>query len=212
MTGTTKGTCRRRGRARYGRTPAGTTWIVALLVAMVSPVLAEEPVYSADRVKAAFLYHFATYVNWPPPAAADDVFTIAVLGSDSVARELAAYLPGHTIQGRPMQVRKVRSVSELGSDEVLYIGPRENRHLADHLAAAASRAMLVVTDHPEGLRDGAMINFRIVEDRVRFEISLRNAQAAGLELSSRLLSAAMSVEAAGVIPELEDKVAVSIGR
>src|SRR5690606_23239129 len=100
----------------------------------------------------------------------------------------------------------------LGAYEILLIGSRDNRPLADHLAAAASRAMLDVTDHPDGLRDGAIIDFRIIEDRVRFEIPLRNAQAAGLELSSRLLSAAMSVEAAGVIPALEDKVAVSIGR
>lgn len=172
---------------------------------------AQEQVYSADRVKAAFLYHFTTYVNWPADVLADDVFTIAVLGSDSVAEELSAYLPGHTIQGRPMEVRQVRSVGELDGEEVLYIGSRENRRLAEHLARIASRPMLVVTDDPDGLRDGAVINFRIVDERVRFEISLRSAQQAGLELSSRLLSAAMSVEAAGAILELDDNVAAVHG-
>lgn len=169
-------------------------------------VEAQDAIYSADRVKAAFLYHFSTYVNWPGSAVSDDVFTIAVLGAESVADELEEFLPGHTIQGRPMEVRRLRSLGDLDGDEVLYIGPEQNRRIAEHLEAVEARPMLVVTDVPDGLRAGAMINFRIVDDRVRFEISLRAAQSVGLELSSRLLSAAMSVEAAGAIIDFNDDV------
>lgn len=183
-----------------------------LWAALAAPVLlaprveAQDAIYSADRVKAAFLYHFSTYVNWPGSAVSDDVFTIAVLGAESVADELEEFLPGHTIQGRPMEVRRLRSLGDLDGDEVLYIGPEQNRRIAEHLEAVEARPMLVVTDVPDGLRAGAMINFRIVDDRVRFEISLRAAQSVGLELSSRLLSAAMSVEAAGAIIDFNDDV------
>ncbi|HEX2138875.1 MAG TPA: YfiR family protein, partial [Woeseiaceae bacterium] len=177
-----------------------------LLVASWSSAAAQDTVYSAERVKAAFLYHFSTYVNWPESADSDSTFKIAVLGATPVAAELERFLPGHTIQGRPMKVHRVRSLEDLGSDEVLYIGADENRRLADHLDRLESKPLLVVTDVPDGLRDGAMINFRIVDDRVRFEISLRTAQEAGLELSSRLLAAAMSVESAGAIIDLEDTV------
>jgi hypothetical protein len=194
-------------RARAARLASAALAVVAAFTTLAPPVDAQQQVYSADRVKAAFLYHFTTYVNWPADVLEDDVFTIAVLGSDSVAEELSEYLPGHTIQGRPMEVRQVRSVGELDEEEVLYIGPRENRRLNEHLAQLAARPMLVVTDDPDGLRNGAVINFRIVDERVRFEISLRSAQQAGLELSSRLLSAAMSVEAAGAILELDGNVA-----
>ncbi len=177
--------------------------LVLLLPALVS---AQEQVYSAERVKAAFLYHFSTYVNWPTAVDADDTFSIAVLGAPRVAAELEQFLPGHTIQGRPMQVRRLRSLDELDGDEVLYIGASKNGGLRNYLEEVASRPLLVVTDTPDGLRSGAMINFRIVDDRVRFEISLRAAQGAGLEMSSRLLSAAMSVEAAGAIIDLDDTV------
>lgn len=200
---------RRRRRARSGRAARRSVIAAAagiLLTASWSPASAQDTVYSAERVKAAFLYHFSTYVNWPASSDSDATFSIAVLGAAPVAAELERFLPGHTIQGRPMQVHRLRSLEDLGSDEVVYIGADENRRVADHLGQLESRPLLVVTDVPDGLRGGAMINFRIVDDRVRFEISLRAAQEAGLELSSRLLSAAMSVESAGAIIDLEDTV------
>jgi YfiR/HmsC-like len=180
--------------------------VLSILAAAMLPALAgaQQQVYSAERVKAAFLYHFSTYVNWPTTAEPGDTFSIAVLGADQVAAELEQFLPGHTIQGRPMQVHRLRSLTELAGDEVLYIGTDDDRELREQLAAVASRPMLVVTDAPDGLRDGAMINFRIVDDRVRFEISQRAAQDAGLEMSSRLLSAAMSVESAGAIVDFDN--------
>lgn len=197
-----------RGRVGAGAGGPGAAAAAVLLVllagALPAAAGAQEQVYSAERIKAAFLYHFSTYVNWPPTAEAGDTFTIAVLGADGVAAELEQFLPGHTIQGRPMQVHRLRSLSDLGGDEVLYIGADEDGELREHLAAVASRPLLVVTDTPDGLRDGAMINFRIVDERVRFEISLRAAQDAGLEMSSRLLSAAMSVESAGAIIDFDD--------
>ncbi len=196
------------GGARFGR--RGTAAAAALTVLLAAlPVLhagAQEPVYSAERVKAAFLYHFSTYVNWPASVNANDSFSIAVLGGEQVAAELERFLAGHTIHGRPMQVHRLRSLADLAGDEVLYIGPDENRWLRAHLDEIAEKPLLVVTDAPDGLREGAMINFRIVDDRIRFEISLRAAQKAGLEMSSRLLSAAMSVESAGAIIDLQNTV------
>lgn len=191
---------------RFARRTAAAAAAI-LLAASLSPAAAQDQVYSAERVKAAFLYHFSTYIDWPESAADPDAtFSIAVLAAEPVAAELERFLPGHTIQGRPMQVHRLRSLADLGADEVLYIGADENRRLAEHLEQLETMPLLVVTDVPDGLRHGAMINFRIVDDRVRFEISLRAAQEAGLEMSSRLLSAAMSVESAGAIIDLEGTV------
>lgn len=191
---------------RFARRTAAAAAAI-LLAASLSPAAAQDQVYSAERVKAAFLYHFSTYIDWPESAADPDAtFSIAVLAAEPVAAELERFLPGHTIQGRPMRVHRLRSLADLGADEVLYIGADENRRLAEHLEQLETMPLLVVTDVPDGLRHGAMINFRIVDDRVRFEISLRAAQEAGLEMSSRLLSAAMSVESAGAIIDLEGTV------
>jgi hypothetical protein len=162
--------------------------------AMMGTALAQQNLYDANQVKAAFLYHFGTYVQWPAGAPADDAITIAVLGDDEVAAQLAQFLPGRRIQERPVEVRTLARIDELGDAEVLFIGREQNPRLTQLIAAVAGRPTLVVTDDDNGLDRGAMVNFQLVDSRVRFEISVPRAEEAGLTLSSRLLSAALRVE------------------
>lgn len=162
--------------------------------AMMGTALAQQDLYDANQVKAAFLYHFGTYVQWPAGAPADDAITIAVLGDDEVAAQLAQFLPGRRIQERPVEVRTLARIDELGDAEVLFIGREQNPRLTQVIAAVAGRPTLVVTDDDNGLDRGAMVNFQLVDSRVRFEISVPRAEEAGLTLSSRLLSAALRVE------------------
>jgi hypothetical protein len=174
--------------------------LLAEIALLVKPLEAQRvvepqrPAYSADEVKAAFLYRFGTYVDWPVAKAAGEPITIAVLGAPSVARLLADYVPGRNIQGRPVDVRPIARIEDVGDAELLYIGSEHSDSLPELVAALGNRPVLVVADAPNGLQRGAMVNFQLVDQRVRFEISLRNAKAAGLMLSSRLLSAAIRVE------------------
>ena len=176
-----------------------------------SGVQAQEAVYDEHRVKAAFIYHFSTFVVWPDATQTNRDFVIAVLGDDNVARELEGYLPGHFLQGRPMRARRIDSVEDLGAADILFIGSGRARDLAKDLGAVANRPVLVVTDAPDALAKGSMINFNIVDDRVRFEIALRTAERAGLTLSSRLLSAAMFVDTTSAVWDLPSRVLASNG-
>lgn len=160
-----------------------------------------QDVYDEDSVKAAFIYHFSTFVVWPEPHRAGRDFVIAVLGDDDVATELEQYLPGHSIQGRPMRARRLDSIDELDDADVAFIGAGRNHVLSQDLEAIGDRPVLVVTDAQGALDKGSMINFRIVDQRVRFEISLPAAERAGLILSSRLLAAAMLVDTTTAIVE-----------
>jgi hypothetical protein len=153
-----------------------------------------QEVYDEDSVKAAFLYHFSTFVVWPEPGRAGRDFVIAVLGDDEISGELERYLPGHSIQGRPMLARRLDSIEDLDDVDVVFIGEGRNHALNEDIEAIGNRPVLVVTDAEGALARGSMINFRIVEQRVRFEISLPAAERAGLVLSSRLLAAAMLVD------------------
>ncbi len=174
--------------------------LLAELALLVQPIEAQRviepqrPAYSADDVKAAFLYRFGTYVEWPVVKAAGDPITIAVLGAPSVAMLLANYVPGRTIQGRPVEVRPIARIEDVRDAELVFIGREHGAMLSELVDALGQRPVLVVAEAPDGLRHGAMVNFQLVDQRVRFEISLRNAKAAGLVLSSRLLSAAIRVE------------------
>lgn len=173
--------------------------LALLAVVAAENAFAQEEVYDVEEVKAAFLYHFSAFVLWPDSAPEGDAFTIAVLGAPEVAAELRRYLPGRSLHGRPMQVRELGSIDQLDGEAVLYIGPSRNDRLEELLGEVIGRPLLVVTDARGALRMGSMINFRLVDRRVRFEISLPAAERAGLELSSRLLSAALFVDTTSAI-------------
>jgi hypothetical protein len=148
--------------------------------------------YTDAAVKAAFLYHFGTYVEWP---AADPTtgITIAVIGDDRVFDQLAEYLPGRTIAERPVTTRSIDSVDELGDEQIVFFGRQHQGRLETLVEEAIAPGRLIVTDW-FGLVAGAAINLLVVDDRVRFEISRPAADTVGLALSSRLLSAAYRVD------------------
>jgi hypothetical protein len=183
--------------------PFGRNGIVRFVVlAGLASVLAgnssaQEAIYSEDEVKAAFLYHFATYVQWPASVPADRPLSIAVLGASQIVANLDAFLPGRTVAGRSVTVRALEDVESLADDDVLFIGAEHNARLTELIESLGDRPILVVTDAADGLDHGAIVNFQTINERVRFEVSVPAAQNAGLRLSSRLLSAAIRVETIG---------------
>ena len=181
--------------------PFGRNSIVAsaLLIASTGLLgsrvgLAQQPAVLDDEVKAAFLYHFATYVEWPERAQGNESITIAVLGAPTVVAQLRTFLPGRTIQERPVVVRTITNINEARDAHVLFIGAENNGRLRQIIDRVGQRPVLIVTDAEDGLGEGAMVNFQVVEERLRFEISQAAAERAGLMLSSRLLATALRVE------------------
>jgi len=149
--------------------------------------------YSEDAVKAAFLYRFTGYVDWPAQALVDPQFTIAVLEADGVATELGRLLQNRLIQNRPAQVRLIRTIKELDGAQMLYIGASHREDLRHLIAATAGRPVLIVTNEEGGLDGGSAVNFLLIDQRVRFEISLDAAQSSGLRVASELLAVAIRV-------------------
>lgn len=131
--------------------------------------------YSEDAVKAAFLYRFAAFVDWPETPDAGSSFVIAVVGADGVTAQLRRLEPKLLIQNRPVEIRALKPGPELSHVQVLYIGPDHRGRAAAVLAAAQSRPILVVTDTRRGLDDGGVINFVKIGRSIRFEISLTAA-------------------------------------
>ena len=156
--------------------------------AATSPVLER-------RVKAAFLYKFLGYAEFPPGAFADAAspVTIGVIGADELAAELGRIVGGRTVGNRPILVRVLRE-SELGTPvHLLFIGGYDSARVG-RMVRAAGNALLVVTECDGGLQLGSAINFRIVDERVRFDVALDAAERNGIKLSSRLLTVANRVQ------------------
>jgi YfiR/HmsC-like len=168
---------------------------VALSCAAVGQPAAPAAVPNLERsVKAAYLFKFLGYVDFLDKGGAEPggPLTVGVLGADDVAAELARITAGRTVNGRPVAVRSLREGESLAGLQMLYAGAVND--LPKVLRNAAQNGALGVADDENGLQQGAVINFRMVEDRVRFEVSLPAAERSNLKLSSRLLSVAWHVQ------------------
>lgn len=150
-----------------------------------------------QRIKAAFLYKFLSYVEWPASAIADDAapVVIGVMAADDIADELRAIVAGRSTLGRhPIEVRTLGAAQPLPATlRVLFVG-RDDPALLARLAPQAQRqAILLVTDFDGGLDRGSVINLVVRDNHVRFEVSLDAAQRSGLRVSSRMLAVALAV-------------------
>jgi hypothetical protein len=160
-----------------------------------APAQAQQPSLTADQVKAGFLYHFTAFVDWPDPAVLDSI-VVGVLGGEEVEAELRRIVAAKRSSAKSITVRRLHPGDDLAGIQVLYVGAGESQRLERAVAAVRGTPTLVVSDTPEGLERGAMINF-VTTDRVQFEVSLESAHRGGLRLSPRLLSVAIRVKKSG---------------
>lgn len=180
--------CRRAGVSGY-------IALVALMLFCASGCFAAEAGSLESRVKAAFIYKFVDYVEWPETAFAQPgaPVMIAVIGADAVADELAQIAEGRKVNERAVIVKRIRSGDSLSGVHILFIGSGAVAQLAPLLQAARSLSILTVTEAEGVLAQGSVINFIVVDRRVRFEISRDSASKNKLRLSSRLLAVAQHV-------------------
>jgi len=149
---------------------------------------------SEASVKAAFLYKFANYIEWPAAAFSSPAapLVIGVAGADPIAAELERIVPGRAVNGHPVLVKRMREGEGLRGVHVLFIGNGE-APIAPTIRAAQRDGILVVTDTERGLEMGSAINFVPSGDRVAFEVSLDAAEKSGHRISARMLSVARRV-------------------
>jgi len=189
--------------------PGVTRWaaLLAAAVILAGPLgwqgltarAADEPETLEHRVKAAFLYKFAGYVEWPEASFTqpDTPVTIAVIGAEPLAAELVQAVTGRTVNDRPLTVKRLKAGESLAGVHVLFIGRSESARLPQLAQTAQPRSILTVTESEGALTQGSVINFIVTDRRVRFEVSLESAEKSGLRLSSRLLAVAQDVRIGG---------------
>jgi hypothetical protein len=158
---------------------------------------AEEAVPEA-QVKAAYLLKFLDFIEWPASAAvsARSPFVIGVAGADALADELAALAARRRPEARPVTARRLKPGDAPAGLHVLFLGREAGPRVKSWLAAVAAQPVLVVTETEEAFEAGAAIGFVMVDQRVRFDVALRQAEARELKISSRLLGVARRVTGA----------------
>lgn len=185
-------------RSALWRTAA---WVLvcALPLVAVGHLAAQTSRAPESQVKAVFLFNFAQFVEWPPDAFADPdtPLVIGILGADPFEGFLDRAVRGEQLQGRSFQVRRYRSADEIKTCHILFIGGRDGQRVEEILRRLATRPILTVGDEDRFTERGGMIRFVTEQSRIRLQINVEAAQAAGLTISSKLLRLAEIVTSQG---------------
>ena len=164
-------------------------WLVLLSTA---PVFAVAPHATEYEVKAAYVFNFGKFLQRSAPQARDS-FDICVVGEDPLGSALDSLTRGEQIGGRPVRVRRMREASEASGCDIAYLSASEGGRIENDVAALRDSDTLTVSDAPEFLKRGGMIQFVPQGDHVRFAVNLNAVRRSHLVLSSELLRVAVSV-------------------
>jgi len=173
--------------------------IIAALFFMLTGTLnlhAEpQPSFHEYHVKAAFLYNFAKFVEWPEEVLghSSTPITIGILGRDPFGHYLDRTIKNKTVKGRELVIKRFEEVDDLEATHILFISESEKKRLSETLNKRKNWHVLTVSDM-EGFSElGGIINLITEENRIRFVINVDAAERADLKISSHLLKLAKIV-------------------
>ncbi|MFZ0797083.1 MAG: YfiR family protein [Terriglobales bacterium] len=173
----------------------GVLWMLGVVMLLLSGMCAQSPVAGEYQIKAAFLYNFAKFVEWPPSGFSDASapLRICVLGQDPFGQELRDITNDKSINGHKLQVDQVADLQMARTCHILFIASSEKAQLKRILESLRGTDALTVGDTKGFVEQGGMINFVLEDNRVRFEVNLKAAEQARLKVSAKLLNVARNV-------------------
>lgn len=175
---------------------------LALLPAGAGPAAAAEsaknhvvrPLTREYLIKAAILYNFAKFTNWPARSfeGPEAPLRLCVLGTDPFAEALDT-IEGKRVGARRLRVARIAAPGEIPGCHVLFVSESERGSLPSILSAARGEPVLSIAELPDFAQAGGVIALRTVDDRTRFDVNLAAAERSGLRLSAKLLRLATTV-------------------
>jgi len=186
----------RRGRlvglVRHLRGVCVTLLVLLALARKASPQI---PAASVVDVESVYLFDFAKFVRWPS-GGEHPTITLCVAGPGSYGDRLKQVVQGEKINGRSLAVRAVQRADGVAGCDVLFLSASLKEKAEPILAAASGKPVLTVGDSLTFLDRGGMIQFTMIDSRVRFAVDMESVARGGLGLSSELLKVAVRVRGA----------------
>jgi len=170
------------------------------LLALIGLAFTAAPARSDEvdeyELKAAFLYNFAKFVQWPEGSAAagNSTIRVCVLGSAERAGIVARVMEGKEVEGRALRVERPAALEEARGCNILFVASDAGASPGDVAGAVGSDGTLTVGETPGFARQGGIVNFVKEGNKVRFEINQAAARRADLSISSKLLRLAKLVD------------------
>ena len=165
-------------------------WLGMIAIAVAAPGETESPEYA---VKAAFLFKFGAYVEWPADTFATDKtpLVIGIVGDDPFGSTLDNVVAGHAIDGRPVEIIRSQQIGQISNEQILFISLSEKERMAKIAANLERKKVLTVAEFDD---PNIMIQFVTENNKVRFDINLDQANRVGIKISSKLLNVARNVK------------------
>jgi hypothetical protein len=172
----------------FRRAPTIIFWL-SLAAASHCPAEMEADVSKEYQVKAACLFHFAEYTQWPAAAFSGPAanLEIGILGDDPFGPVLDDIIRAQKIHGHPLAVKRASDAGGLKGCQIVFVSKSEKTKTRQILAALAGTSALIVGDMDGFATRGGIINFILVNGKVRFEINMGAARAKGLKIGSQCL-------------------------
>jgi hypothetical protein len=145
------------------------------------------------RVKAAFIFHFAQLVDWPPEKPAGTSLVLCTLGEDPFQGVLEGTVGGKAIGNRILRIRHLGEPEEMQACQIVFLGRAQSKRIPMLVAALHNAPVLTVGETAGFLDAGGMIDFLLKDNKLRFEVNLDAAESADLKIGSRLLVLAQRV-------------------
>ena len=144
------------------------------------------------QVKAAFLFNFTQFVEWPADAldGTGTPFVIGILGENPFGNYLQEIIAGESVNGHPLIIHQYKNVDEIKLCHILFINPAEIRQVREVITALKGRNILTVSDAANFIQSGGMISLVKSDNKIRIQVNPAKAKEADLTISSKLLGVA----------------------
>jgi hypothetical protein len=174
--------------------PRCLVWLIAVAVLCFGTLPARA--LTEYELKAAFLFNFAKFVDWPPQAFPEPSAPLifGIIGEDPFGSTLPATLERETVKGRPIKIRRYQAGDDFAGCHLLFVTRSAASQTKDIVDRAKGLSVLTVSETEGFMAQGGMINFVMVDKSVRFDINTRAMGSAGLKASSKLLAVAHTVQ------------------
>lgn len=171
--------------------------VVALIVSLNPTANSAEPSRLGEyELKAAFLYNFIKFTEWPAEeiAKSGQPFVIGVLGKDPFGAALDKVVEGETVYKKPILTKRFSRLEDAANSHVLFISSSEGNNLPAILRALDNHSILTVSEIENFAQRGGVINLKKENERIVFEINIDAARNAGLTMNAQLLKLAKIVK------------------
>ena len=170
--------------------------LASLLAVLPGSAPAGQATPTEDEVKAAYVFNFARFIEWPPAKFAGNTspLIIGLIGNGPVGDVIGAVIQKKTINNHPLVLRRLSPADDLTLCHILFVCRSERERFADIVSAVHGAAVLTVGESDQFLERGGIINFYVDSETVKFAVNLDSSDQARLKISSKLLAVAKIVK------------------